>query len=60
MERLDLNGNKIDDLSPLNQIELNNLKEMEIKYNKFKKDEGNETILNNLKTKYNDLKLLYK
>ena len=59
LEKLDLNGNKINDLTPLEQMELNNLKEMEIKYNKLKENEGNEIILNNLKNKYNGLKLLY-
>lgn len=41
-------------------MELNNLKEMEIKYNNnLKENEENEIILNNLKDKYNDLKILY-
>ena len=59
LEKLDLNGNKINDLIPLNQMELNNLKEMEIKNNKLKENKENEIILNNLKNKYNDLKIIY-
>ena len=54
-----MNGNKISDLTPLNQLLLNGLKELEIKYNKLRENEGNYIILNNLKAKYNDLKILY-
>ena len=59
LEKLDMNGNKISDLTPLNQLLLNGLKELEIKYNKLRENEGNYIILNNLKAKYNDLKILY-
>jgi len=58
LEKLDLNGNKISDLTPLNQSNLEELKEFQLKNNKLKENEGNEIILNNLRMKYNNLKLV--
>ena len=59
LEKLDMNGNEISDLKPLNQANLNDLKELELKYNKLKEDEGNDIILKDLKAKYKNLKLIY-
>ena len=59
LEKLDMNGNEINDLKPLIQAPLNELKELELKYNRLKEDEENENILNDLKDKYKNLKIIY-
>ena len=58
LEKLDLNGNNIKDLTPLDNTNLYGLKEFYIKNNKLKENKGNDRILNKLRIKYKDLKVV--
>ena len=60
LNKLNLTGNEINDLNPLYQSDkLNELKELKLKNNKFKMNEENEAIVNNLKSRFKDLNLVY-